>query len=103
MSDEDRKKFIVEFIPAPPTTVVISDRVLDNIMDARNKVERLFDSPTISEVHRNTAYGLLQVGIEYLDHLRGYHNSDTYLGRTLLKDEPLKRRLVPMIKKLTRA
>ena len=59
---------------------------------ARAKVRAIFDGPTIPEAHRNTAYGLVQAGIEYLDHLRSYRNSDTYLGRTLLRDEPLKRK-----------
>jgi phage/plasmid-like protein (TIGR03299 family) len=101
ISDETREKFIMDFIPAPAAAVV-SDRVLDNILDARTKLRAIFDSPTIPEAHRNTGYGALQAGIEYLDHLRGYRNSDTYLGRTLLRDEPLKRRLIPMVRELAR-
>jgi len=66
-------------------------------------VRAIFDGPTIPEAHRNTAYGLVQAGIEYLDHLRSYRNSDTYLGRTLLRDEPLKRKLVPMVRELAAA
>jgi hypothetical protein len=48
---------------------VISDQVLDNILRERSKVRAIFDSPTVPEAHRNTAYGLVQAGIEYLDHL----------------------------------
>ena len=99
VTDECRERFVTTFIPKPEAEV-ISDQVLDNILRERQKVRAIFDGPTIPEAHRNTAYGLVQAGIEYLDHLRSYRNSDTYLGRTLLRDEPLKRKLVPMIREL---
>ena len=57
----------------------------------------------IPEMHRNTGLGMMYAGVEYLDHLRGYRNQSTYLGRTLLRDEPLKSRLIPMIKELVAA
>jgi phage/plasmid-like protein (TIGR03299 family) len=99
VTDEQRERFVTTFIPKPEAEV-ISDQVLDNILRERSKVRAIFDGPTIPEAHRNTAYGLVQAGIEYLDHLRAYRNSDTYLGRTLLRDEPLKRKLVPMVREL---
>jgi phage/plasmid-like protein (TIGR03299 family) len=99
VTDEQRERFVTTFIPKPEAEV-ISDQVLDNILRERTKVRAIFESPTIPEAHRNTAYGLVQAGIEYLDHLRAYRNSDTYLGRTLLRDEPLKRKLVPMVREL---
>jgi phage/plasmid-like protein (TIGR03299 family) len=102
VTDAQREQFVLRFVPAPAAQV-ISDRVLDNINEARDKVRGIFDSPTIPEAHRNTAYGLVQAGVEYLDHLRGYRNSDTYLGRTLLRDEPLKAKLVPMVRELVKA
>jgi phage/plasmid-like protein (TIGR03299 family) len=102
VTDEQRERFVTTFIPRPEAEV-ISDQVLDNILRERTKVRAIFESPTIPEAHRNTAYGLVQAGIEYLDHLRSYRNSDTYLGRTLLRDEPLKRKLVPMVRELAGA
>jgi len=102
VSDEQRERFVTTFIPKPEAEV-ISDQVLDNILRERTKVRAIFDGPTIPEAHRNTAYGLVQAGIEYLDHLRSFRNSDTYLGRTLLRDEPLKRRLVPLVRELAAA
>lgn len=105
VTDAQKEAFVQAFIPAPATHVVISDQVLDNITAARNQVRALLTpgSATIPEAHQNTAYGLVQAGVEYLDHLRGYRNRDTYLGRTLLRDEPLKAKLVPMVKELVRA
>ena len=102
VTDEQREKFVQTFVPAPAAQVV-SDQVLDNINTARAQVRSIFDGETIPEVHRNTAYGLVTAGVEFLDHIRGYHNSDTYLGRTLLRDEPLKAKLVPMVRKLVAA
>ena len=40
----------------------------------------------------------MQAGIEYLDHLRVYRKSDTYLGRKLLRDESLRRKFVRMVR-----
>ncbi len=102
VTDEQREQFVTTFIPKPEAEV-ISDQVLDNILSERSKVRGIFEGPTIPEAHRNTAYGLVQAGIEYLDHLRAYRNADTYLGRTLLRDEPLKKKLVPMVRKLATA
>lgn len=102
ISDETREKFVTTFVPKPEADV-ISDRVLDNILKARKDVRALFDGPTIPEAHRNTAYGLMLAGGEYLDHLRAARNNDTYLGRTLLRAEPLKAKLVPQIRALVGA
>ena len=99
VTDVQRELFVQRFVPEPVADVV-SDRVRQNIADARTAVRGIFDSPTIPEVHRNTAYGLVTAGVEYLDHLRGARNSDTYLGRTLLRDESLKSRLIPMVREL---
>ena len=101
ISAQQRDQFIQRLIPMPPVTFV-SDRVAHNVDEARLAIATLFSGPTIPEQHKDTGYGLLQAGIEYLDHLRGYQNSDTYLGRTLLREEPMKRRLVPIIKDIAR-
>lgn len=100
-SDKAIEQFIVEFIPAPVDTL-ISDRVAQNIDKARATVKRLFfESQTVNDNIRNTGYGALMVGTEYLDHLRGYKNNGTYLKRTLLRPETLKDRLVPMIERIS--
>jgi phage/plasmid-like protein (TIGR03299 family) len=101
VTDRQREQFITTFLPQP--VGVISDRVLDNILDDRAKLRGLFDSPTIPEAHRNTAYGLVEAGVEYLDHIRGARNSGTKFGRALLRPEPLKAKLVPMVQELVKA
>lgn len=81
--------FVADFIPEPPADVV-SPRVRSNIDTARSIFRKLYlDGPT-TEAHRGTALGLVDTAVEYLDHVRGFRNRDTYLGRTLLRPEPLK-------------
>jgi len=96
---DQRELFIQQFIPIPPGSV-ISDRVVANIDDARTKLRNLFDGPTIPDAHKLTGYGLMQAGVEYLDHLRGFRTNSTYVGRTLLRPEPLKLKLMPLIKEV---
>jgi phage/plasmid-like protein (TIGR03299 family) len=91
------EKFLVEFIPEP-AGMVVTDRVRGNIEEARAKVRHIMESKSVPEDHKFTGYGALQTGIEYLDHLRGYRNHSTYLGRTLIKPDGLKDRLLPLIK-----
>ena len=90
-------RFINEFIPEP-AGMVVTERVKGNIEEARAKVRHIWNSKSVPEAHKNTGYGALQAGIEYLDHLRGFRNHATLLGRTLIKPEPLKDALVPLIR-----
>jgi phage/plasmid-like protein (TIGR03299 family) len=84
--------FVAEFIPEPPAAVV-SDRVRNNIAEARRMFHQLYQGEQNAAVN-NTALALVNTAIEYLDHARGYRNSDTYLGRTVLKPEPLKAKAI---------
>jgi len=89
--------FLADFIPEPPAEVV-SPRVRNNIDVARRAFKLIYlDSPTC-DAHRGTALGLLDASVEYLDHVRGYRNRDTYMGRTLLRPEPLKAKAVSLIR-----
>lgn len=97
-----RERFVVEFLPMPPEALV-SDRVRSNVDEGRTLVRNLFDGPTIPEAHKLTAYGLRLAGVEYLDHLRGYRNSDTYVGRQLLRTEPAKAKLATLIREVVAA
>jgi hypothetical protein len=51
---------------------------------------------------RGSAYGLVQAAGEYLDHARSYRTQDSYLGRTLLRPEPLKAKAVALARRVTR-
>lgn len=97
VSEAQLNHFIADFIPEPPAEVV-SARVRANVDTARKVFRSLYlDSPT-NEAHRGTALGLVDASVEYLDHVRAYRSSDTYLGRTLLKPEPLKAKAVALVR-----
>ncbi len=97
-----RELFVSQLLPVPPEALV-SDRVLRNVEEARTSVRNLFAGPTIPEAHKLTAYGLRLAGVEYLDHLRGYRNKDTYVGRQLLRTEPAKAKLATLIREVVAA
>lgn len=102
VDDATMNHFLADFIPEPPADVV-SARVRNNIDRARTVFKSLYlDSPT-TESHRGTALGIVDASVEYLDHVRGYRNADTYLGRTLLRPEPLKAKAVSLVRSLCTA
>jgi phage/plasmid-like protein (TIGR03299 family) len=80
-----------------------SARVQTNVENATASVLGLFNGPTIPEEHRLTAYGLHQAGVEYLDHVRKAQSDATRVGRSLLRDEPAKARLTPLIRDIVSA
>jgi len=94
VSADQRELFVVEFIPAPHETV-ISPRVMGNIERDRSWLRGLLaeGSPTTDGI-RDTAWGLVQAAGEFADHLRGFRNRETLLGRQLLRPEPLKAKAV---------
>jgi hypothetical protein len=103
-TDKAIAAFVEEFIPEPPGGVT-SERVKANIAEARAVVANLFDSKTVDAAIRNTGYGAVMVGIEYLQYLRkgrggSTPTTSTYLNRTLLRPEPLSERLVPMVRRI---
>jgi len=73
-------------------------KVQKNVEDARDKLLGLFDGDTIPGDHKLTAYGLHLAGVEYLDHVRRAQSDATRVGRSLLRDEPAKVRLTPLIR-----
>jgi len=95
-----RELFLTEFIPTPPEAL-ISDRVAANIDEARAAVRSILDGPTVAEGVRDTAYGLFQGGIEYLDHYRRAKSPETRFGRTILRQEKAKDKLVSLVRSVT--
>lgn len=102
VSESQRELFVTSLLPMPPEAL-ISDRVVANVEEARTSVRALFDGATIPEAHKLTAYGLRLAGIEYLDHLRGYRNTDTYVGRQLLRTEPAKAKLTRLVSEIVKS
>ena len=78
-------------------------RVQQNVENAVKAATRLFDGPSIPEAHKLTGYGLHLAGVEYLDHVRKAQSDATRVGRSLLRDEPAKARLTPLIREIVAA
>lgn len=83
VSDLGIEKFVERIVPMPNADV-LTDRVMFNIERSRKQVNDLFNGKTISPGIRNTAYGLVEVGVEYLDHICKSLNSDTYFTRNVM-------------------
>jgi phage/plasmid-like protein (TIGR03299 family) len=98
---KQRDLYIEQVIPLPPTALV-TERVMNNIDDARTMLRDLFSdsNPSIPEAHKLTGWGLFCGATEYLDHLRGYRNRDTLYGRQLMRDEPMKKNLRRLIEEV---
>lgn len=90
-------QYLSEFIPAPPDGVV-SDRVKGNIQRDRAKFMHLLEQPTNAHL-AGTALGVYNASLEFLDHIRTYQSRDTYLGRTVLKAEPMKTKALTLVRK----
>jgi phage/plasmid-like protein (TIGR03299 family) len=96
-----RERFITAFIPTPPAGAV-TDRVMANTVESQNRLRQLFFSKTTIEV-ADTAYGALQAGVEYLDHLRGARSIESRFRRTMISPEPGKRRALKLIREIVAA
>lgn len=99
VTDEQQLQFLNEFIPEPPAGIT-TDRVKANIdRDRGTFLHLLRDSATNTEIQHN-ALGLFNASVEYLDHVRGFRNRDTHLGRQILKAEPMKARALALVREL---
>lgn len=102
VNEDQVASFTQLFLPSPADHgEFVSDRVAANIDRARGTFRRLHDESLTTEAIRGTAYGLFQASTEYLDHVRVAQSRDTYMGRTLLRPEPLKIRALSLIGDLT--
>lgn len=88
VSDEGIEAFIRAFIPKPAEHLV-SERVEANVEDARAIVRSYFASETTEGI-RNTAWGLFNAGVEYLDYGRGFRSTKTLMNRTVLRADRAK-------------
>lgn len=99
VTEQQTASFLAEFIPAPMSSVEVSDRVARNIEEARLTVKAILESPTC-EALRGSALGLVQAGGEYLDWYRGYRTSSTLFGRQMLRPEQRKVEAVKIVREL---
>lgn len=96
VDDRQQELFVTEFVPKPAADVV-SDRVVSNIEKAREQIRGILASPTTAET-AHTAYGLVQAGIEYLDHVRTFRSAESHFTRSYLRREKAK----PKVERIAR-
>ena len=99
----DQKVASVPRFKADVAKGAYSVRVQNNVERAVASAKALFNGATIPEEHQLTAYGLHLAGVEYLDHVRKAQSDATKVGRSLLRDEPAKARLTPLIREIVAA
>jgi len=102
ISDQGISAFMSEFSATAQPRGEVSARVQTNIDAARGEFMGIMNSGlTVPANLRNTAYGVVQGAVEFLDHIRGYRSRESYCKRTILRDEGLKRQLVPLARRIS--
>lgn len=93
--------FTIKLLPEPsehgrPTT----DRVKQNVADARAVFSGIYKESSTTEAHRGTALGLVDAATEYLDHMRKRTSAEGAFRRAMLERDPLKAKAAAWAKEL---
>jgi phage/plasmid-like protein (TIGR03299 family) len=92
--------FVTSMLPMPVEDAMTSERVKNNVDTARAALTNLIQNEPTTDGHRGTALGLVDAGVEYLDHVRKFRTRDTLMNRTLLRPEPMKARVVELAREV---
>jgi phage/plasmid-like protein (TIGR03299 family) len=82
VTPDQRELFIEQFVPMPPPHT-ISNRVVNNVDEARNQLRQLLAGPTCEDIN-GTAYGLVAASVEYLNHYRKARSAESRFKRSYL-------------------
>lgn len=105
VTEEQRKDFVELFIPMPKSETLITDRVRNNVLTARGSMQELFESKTLEGIS-HTAYGLVQAGIEWGQHVRATKGKtdrerlENRFSRAYLDNSELNQTAVKIVKML---
>lgn len=102
VSAEQQLMFLDEFIPRPPAGIT-TPRVQANIDQDRARFLMVLNESATNCAMAHNGLGLVNAAVEYLDHVRGFRNQDTYMGRQILTAEPLKAKAVRLVRELVNA
>lgn len=102
ISDDQQLMFLDEFIPRPPAGIT-TPRVQANIDEDRKRFLHVLNESATNCAMSHNGLGLVNAAVEYLDHVRGFRNQDTYMGRQILTAEPLKAKAVRLVHQLVSA
>lgn len=104
VTDNHLSTYLSEFLPNPAENGAhVTDRVQANVDKARDMFRHIYLDSVTTEGVRGSAWGLVQASTEYLDHARAYRNPETYMGRSILRPEPLKLHAVNLARRVCNA
>ncbi|UDL16250.1 hypothetical protein SEA_KOZIE_54 [Microbacterium phage Kozie] len=83
VSPAGEREFLDRFIPEP-VSAMTSDRVKQNVADARAQWRECYESVTCEGI-TGTAWGLLQASSEWSEHIRRANNAESRFRRALLE------------------
>jgi phage/plasmid-like protein (TIGR03299 family) len=84
-------RFVDEFVFPTKDEHRLGKRALANVVEDRKALRALLDSETCEGI-RGTAYGLMQAGGEWADHVRGFETRETLFGRSVINVDKFKKR-----------
>jgi phage/plasmid-like protein (TIGR03299 family) len=82
-------RFCDEFVYSTRDEHKLKPRSLNNVIKGRAELRAILNSETCAGIE-NTAYGLMQAGGEWADHVRPYQDKATLFGRSVIRTEDLK-------------
>ncbi|WP_035534515.1 DUF932 domain-containing protein [Haloglycomyces albus] len=89
--DAARTEWFIEQLMPYPSDTMMSDRVRANVDASRNQL-RLLAYEVTNENIAHTAYGLFQMAVEYLDHVRPHRSATSYFTRSMVDTNTQKNR-----------
>jgi phage/plasmid-like protein (TIGR03299 family) len=96
ITGKQREQFVTTFIPMEPG---ITDRAAHNVEEARRVVRGILDSTTTDAI-RDTGFGLVQAGVEYLDHYRRTRDAESLFKRSILRPYDAKTKTIQMVREI---
>jgi phage/plasmid-like protein (TIGR03299 family) len=94
--EEQQSEFLSRFIPMPPPSTC-TERVARNVDEARVAVLGFLHSQTCEGIE-NTAWGMVQASVEYLNWGRRAHTAETRFKRSFLDASELTATAVTLVK-----
>lgn len=95
-------EYVERFFPIPAGQV-ISNRVSQNIEDARYTWLEMYRDSETNEGIEGTAYGILHASVEYLNHARRSHTQETRFRRTFLDRDKMTQQATKLMLEVTGA
>jgi phage/plasmid-like protein (TIGR03299 family) len=99
--EDGLRAFVETVVPMPVTRagLQVTDRVVHNIERTRESLWGILNGQTCEGI-RNTAWGLVQGGIELFDHERPHRSARSYFKRNLMNESAQKQGLLEVVREI---